>query len=226
MSVIHAYLLPRPGVDDELMALAHACRPVLLNHPIDPAASSQTGDPGTLHITLDMIADAPSARISHGERQDMIGALHEELAGIAPFDTEVGPPISTVAGAVLDVWPEDEAVALQNRVRSTIRRTRGDRALQHSSGRLHMSLGYSYGPGDSDVLNSQLRNGIRPRRAPMHVDTVHLLNVRYDIAVDTGGWRMAWESLAEIPLGTRIPASPRHPPLAGPGTDVRASDIR
>lgn len=200
MEVIHAYLLPRAGIDDELLALAHAFRPALLAYPIDPAYPAQAGDPGELHVTIEMVADAPTAEIGREEQQTLVNALHKELADVASFDTEVGPPIGNIAGAVLDVWPDDRAVALQERVRAAIRTTRGDAALQHVGGRLHMSLGYSYDSASSDSLNSRLR-AITPRRAPLHVDTLHLLNVRFAIAPDTGGWRMTWEPLAEIPLG-------------------------
>ncbi|WP_159402067.1 MULTISPECIES: hypothetical protein [Streptomyces] len=50
-------------------------------------------------------------------------------------------------------------------------------------------------------MNGILRNRITPRRAPMRVDAIHLLSVRYDIAPDTGGWRMSWAPVAEVPLG-------------------------
>lgn len=200
LEVTHAYLLPRAGVDDELIALAHACRPTLLEYPIDPAYPPEAGDPGTLHVTIEMVADAPTADISAGERTDLITALREELADVSPFVTELGPPIGNKAGAVLDVWPEDEAVVLQERVRAAIRESCGDVALQHEGGRLHCSLGYSYDAADSDPLNSRLR-ALTPRRAPLHVDTLHLLNVRFEFAKDTGGWRLSWEPIAEIPLG-------------------------
>jgi len=45
---------------------------------------------------------------------------------------------------------------------------------------------------------------IIPRRAPLRIDTVHLLNVRFAIAPDTGGWRLSWEPIAEIPLGKSL----------------------
>lgn len=45
MEIIHAYVLPRPGVDDELLALAHVCWPALLGFPIDPAFPATAGDP-------------------------------------------------------------------------------------------------------------------------------------------------------------------------------------
>ncbi|MER5549993.1 2'-5' RNA ligase family protein [Streptomyces sp. NPDC002589] len=198
--VTHAYLVPRAGIDDALLALAHACRPALLDYPIDPAYPAQAGDPGTLHVTVEMVADAPTAEISPADQRALVNALHKELADVAPFDTEVGPPLGNRAGAVMDVWPEAQAVALRERVRAAIRATRGDSALLHDGGRLHMSLGYSYDAANSDPLNSRLR-AITPRRAPLSVDTLHLLNVRFAIAPDTGGWRLSWEPIAEIPLG-------------------------
>lgn len=97
MGVLHVYVLPRPGVDDDLLALAHACRPALLEHPIDPACPPEPGDPGTLHITVEMVADVASADIGADERQDLIRALRKELATVAPFGTEVGPPIANSA---------------------------------------------------------------------------------------------------------------------------------
>ncbi|WP_405842572.1 2'-5' RNA ligase family protein [Streptomyces platensis] len=167
--VIHAYVLPQAGVDDELLALAHACRPALLDYPVDPACPWPAGDPGTLHMTIEMVADARTADISSDERQALVDGLHKELADVAPFETEVGPPIAGGAGAVLDVWPEDQAVALQNRVRTAIRTARGNAALQHTGGRLHVSVGYSYDTANSDRLNSALR-ALTPRRAPLHVN--------------------------------------------------------
>lgn len=71
---------------------------------------------------------------------------------------------TSLAGAVLDVWPDTQAVALQQRVRTAIRAARGDGALLHDGGRLHMSLGYSYAAANSDPLNSRLRS-ITPLRA-------------------------------------------------------------
>lgn len=52
MEATHAYVLPGAGVDDELIALAHACRPALLDYPIDLACPPAAGDPGTLHLTI------------------------------------------------------------------------------------------------------------------------------------------------------------------------------
>ncbi|MFE2559951.1 hypothetical protein ACFXGT_28780, partial [Streptomyces sp. NPDC059352] len=110
------------------------------------------------------------------------------------------------AGRVMDVrvyWCElfRQCCMLARSTRTAIRKARGEAALQHSGGRLHISLGYADGTGSSDRLNSRLRNEITPRRAPLLVDRVHLLAVTWTEDEGSGGWRMSWDSVAEIPLG-------------------------
>lgn len=199
LEVLHAYLLPREGTDDELIGLARQCAPVLAAYPIDAACPAGTSGPGTLHVTIEMVADAPAAGIGPGETGRLVDALRHELASVRPFTTELGPPIGNRAGALLDVWPDHDALALQARVRAAILAARGPAALQHDGGRLHCSLGYSWADADSDPLNSALR-AVTPRRASLRVDTLHLLNVRFTTAAATGGWRIAWQPVAEIPL--------------------------
>src|SRR5207244_2412784 len=82
MEVTHAYLLPQAGIDDELLDLAHACRPALLEYPIDLACPPEAGHPGTLHVTIEMVADAPTADITAKERSALIDALRKELADV------------------------------------------------------------------------------------------------------------------------------------------------
>ncbi|MEW1699078.1 2'-5' RNA ligase family protein [Streptomyces sp. NPDC093249] len=201
MGVLHVYVLPCPDADDALLSLARACVPLMENHPIDPQLSGEGDDAGLLHLTVEMLADMPSAEYDQAARHVLVRALEEALADVAPFTTEAGPPIGNIAGAVLDVWPETEVLALTERVRSAIRKARGESALQYPGGRPHISLGYAYGTGSSDQLNSQLRNEITPRRAPLRIDRVHLLNVTWAKADDIDGWRMSWEPVAEIHLG-------------------------
>ncbi|MFF5090441.1 hypothetical protein [Streptomyces niveus] len=203
-AALHVYVLPRPGTDDDLLRMAHACRPVLAGYSIDPQCGSEQGDAGLLHLTGEMLADVSSDQYDEAARADVVNALRAGLARVPAFTTEVGPPIGSVAGAVLDVWPEAETVALIERIRTAIRTTRGDQALRHSGGRPHISLGYSYsysyGSASSDPLNSELRNKVVPRRAPLFVDRVHLLDVAWTLDEELGGWRMMWEPVAEILL--------------------------
>lgn len=173
---------------------------MLLEYPIDPLMGPEPTDPGTLHVTVEMDASAPSDQVGREGVRLLVEELHKELADVAPFSLELGPPIGNVAGAVLDLWPEDDSIAVQQRVRSAIATARGASTLQHNGGRGHMTISSAYGTRSSDRLNSQLR-ALTPRRATMQVRSVALLDVWHGIASDTGGWRIGWSPVAEIPLG-------------------------
>ncbi|MFD9206618.1 2'-5' RNA ligase family protein [Streptomyces sioyaensis] len=170
------------------------------DYPIDPQYTGVGDGAGLLHMTLEMLADAPSTDYDQPARRQLVDALTAELADVESFTAQVGPPIGNIAGVVVDVWPDAEAIALTERVRTAIRKARGEAALQHSGGRPHISLGYAYGATSSDRLNGRLRNEITPRQVPLRVDRVHLLDVTWTFADDVGGWRMSWEPVAEIPL--------------------------
>ncbi|MFF2777059.1 hypothetical protein ACFVU3_19390 [Streptomyces sp. NPDC058052] len=201
MPVLHVYVLPRPGADDELLTLARSCVPLMAEYPIDPQLPGTGDDAGLLHLTVEMLADTPATDYDEPALRLLVEAMGAELADVAPFTTKVGPPLANIAGVVLDVWPEAEAEVVREATRTAIRKARGEAALQHSGGRLHISLGYADGTGSSDRLNSRLRNEVVPRRAPMYVDRVHLLAVTWTEDEGSGGWRMSWEPVAEVPLG-------------------------
>jgi hypothetical protein len=97
---------------------------------------------------------------------------------------------ATCTGAVLDVWPDAQAVALQERVRAAIRTTRGDAALQHVGGRLHMSLGYSYDSASSDSLNSRLRGD---HTAPVAAARGHPASAERPFRDRPGHWHLEVE---------------------------------
>ncbi|GAA2442937.1 hypothetical protein GCM10010433_50180 [Streptomyces pulveraceus] len=140
--VLYVYVCPRAGVDDELLELAQRCRSAISEYPIDPQYPDAPADPGWLHLTVEMIADTPTAAISDEEKRKLVSELTQELSGLPGFGTEVGPPIGNVAGCVLDVWPEDKVRELGSRVWTAVVRARGEDAIQHSGGRPHMSIGY------------------------------------------------------------------------------------
>ncbi|WP_424217779.1 hypothetical protein ACN20G_37100 (plasmid) [Streptomyces sp. BI20] len=200
VGVLHVYALPRPGVDDDLLDLVRACGPAMTGYPLDPQLPAGEPGAGLLHATVEMLADAPAAAYDQAARDDLVAALRKELAGVPPFVTEAGPPIAGLAGVVVDLWPDAEFLALAERVRGAVRRTRGDAALRHSGGRPHVSAAYAYGAASSDRLNTVLR-GITPRRVPFTIDRVHLLDVSWRFDAGLPGWRMSWTPVAEIPLG-------------------------
>jgi hypothetical protein len=126
-------------MDDDLLAMAQACRPLMIEHPVDPQYGPDPSHAGLLHLTVEMLADVPSAEYDDAVRAEVAQALATEVADIRPFTTGVGPPIANIAGAVLDVWPEEEVLTLTERIRTAVRKSRGDKALQHSGGPTHVT---------------------------------------------------------------------------------------
>lgn len=49
-------------------------------------------------MTIEMVADAPTAEIGPAGQRALADALYKELADVTPFETEVGPLIRNVAG--------------------------------------------------------------------------------------------------------------------------------
>ncbi len=92
MPALHVYVLPRPGVDDGVLSLARSCVLLTEGYPVDPQISATGDDAGLLHATLEMLADAPANEYDEPAIQQLVEALEAELADIAPFTTEVGPP--------------------------------------------------------------------------------------------------------------------------------------
>ncbi|MFF7453352.1 2'-5' RNA ligase family protein [Kitasatospora sp. NPDC008115] len=193
---LHVYAVPDPGTDLELARLVGECRVAMLPHPITAL------DDGTLHCTLDMIADTTSDRITDGERADLVTALREHLAGTRPFEVTAGSPIASRGGAFLDLSPDHALVGLRERVRDAIRRTRGTGALRHDGGRPHISLGYAWADSSSDALQSVFRR-ISPSHAPVRIREVHLLDVLFRRHPRPGGetaWQLSWSPVATVPL--------------------------
>ncbi|WP_380283005.1 2'-5' RNA ligase family protein [Kitasatospora purpeofusca] len=194
--VLHVYAVPDLRTARSLADLVGACRTAMHPYPITPLGDD------TLHCTLDMIADTTSDRITAGERADIVAALRESLAGTAPFDVTAGSPVANRAGAVLHFSPDQGLLALRERVRDAIRRTRGPGALLHNGGRPHISLGYAWSEASSEALQTALRQ-VSPGHAPLRIHEVQLLDVRFRLHPrpdDETAWQLSWSPVATIPL--------------------------
>ncbi|MEY9958836.1 2'-5' RNA ligase family protein [Streptacidiphilus sp. MAP5-52] len=196
MSVLHIYFRP-PADTPGLADLVRACTDAAQGYPATPLAQ------GEMHLTIEMVADAPSADIPAEQRTALIDALRRRLAPISPINTELGPPTCGKAGIYLDVWPDQELEVLREAVRAAVLEARGPAALVHDGGRLHASINYSWGEQDSDPLNSALRR-IPGRRVPVLVDRVELLDVTFTAHPQPGGltdWQLTSTPVADIALG-------------------------
>jgi hypothetical protein len=121
--------------------------------------------------------------------------------------------LATDGGVLLDLSPDDPLGDLVARVRAAVARVLGDQHLAPAGGLPHITLGYATGDTDSGPVCSGLRR-VRPRRAGITVDRVHLV----DVVQDPGRHECRWTSVAEIPLA--VPAArgraTRMKPAPGP----------
>jgi hypothetical protein len=97
---------------------------------------------------------------------------------------------------ICDLSPDDGIADLHRRVRSVFRAVRGEVACQYEWGVQHLTIGYAHGEADSDEAQRRLRR-VRPSHAPLHIDEVHLVDVR----ADQEKRRITWERVARVPLG-------------------------
>ncbi|MFJ7279760.1 2'-5' RNA ligase family protein [Kitasatospora sp. NPDC098663] len=193
-SVLHVYARPDRS-EPALARLLAACAQAMAPYPITPQNE-------LLHCTIEMIADTTSDTITEPDRAALTRALTRHLRDTPPLHLTAGSPIANSAGALLDLHPDGDLLALRERVRQAIHETRGPGALLHHGGRPHLSLGYAYDTASSDTLQSALRR-ISPSHVPLTIDAVELLDVtwtRQPRPAGLSGWTMSWTPVATIPL--------------------------
>lgn len=197
LRALHVYACPDLEVDHQLARLVRQCHEAMRDYPITPLDTH-------LHATIEMVADTSSDRITDRERCALAGALRSHLANAAPIEVRAGSPITNVAGAVLDLSPDEQLVDLTDRVRTALVQARGSEVVRHNGGRHHISLGYAWAEADSDTLQSTLRR-ISPSHAPFHITKLHLLDVqwRQQPRGDDHAWEISWDHLDTLPLGVR-----------------------
>ncbi|MGW3228732.1 hypothetical protein [Kitasatospora sp. NPDC001095] len=194
--VLHVYAVPNLQADLPLARLVSECRGAMSPYPI-----TLVGD-GTLHCTIEMVADTTADKITPEECDNLVAALHTHLAFTGPLEVTAGSPIANRVGAFLDLSPDERLVDLRERVRDAIREVRGPGALLHDGGRHHISLGYAWAEASSDALQTALR-GISPSHVPVRFGALQLLDVTFQQVSRPGGelaWELSWEPVAAIPL--------------------------
>lgn len=190
VSVLHVYAVPDLSRDTGLATLVRESQEALRDFPISPVR------PEWLHITLDQVTGSHGELVTPQQRADLAAALTGRLAAAEPLTVVAGSVLSYASGAICDLAPDDGIVDLHQRVRSVIRQVCGPQACKYEWGIQHLTVGYAYAEADSDQAQRLLRR-VRPSHAPLHIDEVHLVDVR----ADHGAREITWEHLARIPLG-------------------------
>ncbi|MCX4826593.1 hypothetical protein OG883_43935 [Streptomyces sp. NBC_01142] len=150
-----------------------------------------------LHITVDQIS-VPADEITPEQRDKLVEEVSARIGGVEPFTVTVGSLLSYHSGVIADLAPDDELAALHTAARAGTRAALGDEACRYQWGLQHLTTAYAHAEADSDAAQRILRR-IRPSHAPLHISTVHLVDVTAQ--TDTASKTVTWNRLATIALG-------------------------
>ncbi|MDG4795206.1 2'-5' RNA ligase family protein [Micromonospora sp. WMMD1082] len=153
-----------------------------------------------LHATVRAVAGIPSADISTAQRAAFTSALTDRLAAVPAFTSTAGPPMATMTSVLIDVDGDHRGgpwKALDSAVKAAIADVFGGAASAMDPSPAHVTIGYGVADEDSGRIQSALRKQVRPARARLSVDEVHVVDVEQDATAST----YRWETVARIPLG-------------------------
>lgn len=169
-------VLPDVSRDTALFRLIDQARKILTE---DQLADVSDAD---LHVAL-CPAPVPEQGPDEKLTRELSSELAIRLAVLGPFALTAGPASAETASVLLDLdgdrlgEPWDE---LCGRVIDALARVFGEDTLGPTATPAHLTIAYGAGHCDSGALQHRLRTGLRPGRAPLIVDAVHLVEVRQD----------------------------------------------
>ncbi|MFD5443635.1 2'-5' RNA ligase family protein [Streptomyces tendae] len=154
-------------------------------------------EPKWLHITVDQIS-VPADAITTEQRDTLVEEVSAQLGSVEPFTVTVGSLLSYHSGVIADLAPDEALAALHTAARAGTQAALGDEACRYQWGLQHLTTAYAHAEADSDAAQRLLRR-VRPSHAPLHINTVHLV----DVTAQTGSESktVTWDHLATITLG-------------------------
>lgn len=177
---------------------------------IDKARKVFISFPGALAEVPDSHLHAPAYPVpvtAPEVNQDVLAALATELGArlgaMTPFTLAAGSVGAETGSVLLDLdgdqvgEPWDE---LSGRIGDAVGRMFGDDAPGMALALPHLTLAYGAQTCDSGLIQERLRAQVRPARAPLTVDAVHLVSVTQQ--VDDHNYTLG-------PLPIRIPLRDR-----------------
>ncbi|WP_327416410.1 2'-5' RNA ligase family protein [Streptomyces sp. NBC_01233] len=191
-SLLHAYVAVDLGHHPELFELVRGIRAATNNDPL-----THVGD-RWFHITLYQLSQTPASKIPDAEREALAAELTTQLRRVAPFAITVGSPLTYGSGIIFDLGPDEPLNALRTATTRAFEIVRGPEATSYDTGVLHMTESYATAEVTLEHFHQIQRRvrRVRPSHAPLHIDSVHLVDVTADSAAKT----ITWEHLAAIPL--------------------------
>ncbi|WP_435598199.1 2'-5' RNA ligase family protein [Streptomyces anulatus] len=192
-SLVHAYIPVVLGRNPELSELVHGIRSATKDDPL-----THVGDQW-FHITLYQLSSKPAAEVTEEERRALTTELTRQMETVAPFDVTVGSALAYGSGIVFDLGPDEPLNALRTVTTRAFEAVLGSGATSYDTAVLHLTE--SYATAEVHVehyrqLHRRVRR-VRPSHAPLHVDTIALVDVVANDAAKT----ITWQTLAEVRLG-------------------------
>ncbi|MFC0431066.1 2'-5' RNA ligase family protein [Kutzneria buriramensis] len=148
-----------------------------------------------LHVTLEMISDAPAGDIDAGERAALAEAVREALSGTPVYEGRAGSALAYESGALIDISPAAPLVAVHQALRQAVHAVRGPDSTGYRVPKPHLSLGYATAEADSDPWQRALRR-VDPNGAPLRLTQVDLV----EVGVDQTAGQLWWDQVASVPL--------------------------
>ncbi|HUN33058.1 MAG TPA: hypothetical protein VMU95_13685 [Trebonia sp.] len=188
LSLLHVYALGDVTRSPGLAALMAGCRQATAAEPL-----AHIGDQW-LHVTLCQVT-LPARTIDDEQRAAVVAAIGGVIGAVPRFTITVTEPIRVPTGVICGL-ADGPLGPVRRLVSAAVRSVLGEAAVSGDAGPLHMSESYAYGDADDRLVDEQLR-AVRPRRAAVPVDAVHLVDMRVVQATKA----IAWTTVARISLG-------------------------
>ena len=193
---LHVYIVPDLTRDTALHDLVARTRAVLRAN--FASCLAEVPDPW-LHATGRAVAGIAAAEISAEQRAAFARAMAGTLAVVPAFTSVAGPPLATTSSVLLDIDGDHAGgpwAAMSTAIDAVIAEVFGDEALAMDPGAPHLAIAYGTADADSGRIQSLLRKQVRPSRAQLTVEEVHLVDVEQDAAESS----YRWSDIARIPL--------------------------
>lgn len=196
-SLLHAYVTVDLGRNPEFAELVRGVRNATQDDPL-----THVGDEW-FHITLYQLSSRAARDVPEAERQALVTELTAQMRPIAPFIITAGSPLPYATGIVFDLGPDEPLNALRTAATRAFELVYGADATTYETGVLHLTESYATAEVSLDHFHQIHRRvrRVRPSHAPLHVDSIALVEVTADSEKKT----ITWEPVAPpTPLGSEL----------------------
>lgn len=184
---LHVYFVPDPV---EIRPVIDAYRSVLDRFDFIARQPDEW-----LHSTMMVIDEISARNVTSDQRAELARRLRQVTAEMPSFKVACRSAVVKRSSVSLEMVPDLRFNKLIDGMKAVAGDMFGQKAVQYSNGRPHITLAYATGDGDSDVVQASLREVLDPR-TELTVDCVRLV----DVLVDTELVQFRWEELAKLRL--------------------------